>query len=198
MKTTRLLFYIVTASLALLTACVGGTAQPESAPAENQPALESTEPDTQPPTAAVSETPPQTEAPQPEYAPFCETTSATGCEAPTVRMLDNAYCIERVPYAIMAVPAGTSYESQDPDMDCVDQMVDDELRITCHSVTSKELWSYNLKVCNSACSPAPSLQMDTGQCPEGYGFDTASQCCAAPEPASEASCIFYQVDLGSC
>ena len=83
-------------------------------------------------------------------------------------------------------------------MDCVDQMVEDEMRITCHSVTSKELWSYDLKVCNGACSASPSLQMGTDQCPEGYGFDTASQCCAAPEPASEASCITYQVDLGDC
>jgi hypothetical protein len=114
-------------------------------------------------------------------------------------MIDNKYCVEKVPYAIMSVPAGTTYESQDPDMACVDQMHSDgNLRVTCHSVSSKELWSYDLKVCNSACAAAPSLQMGTGQCPDGYGFDAANQCCAAPEPASEAGCVIYQVDLGAC
>jgi hypothetical protein len=113
-------------------------------------------------------------------------------------MLDNKYCIEKVPYAIMSVPAGTTYESLDPDMECVDQLHSDgNLRITCHSVSSKQLISYDLKVCNGSCS-APALQMDTGQCPEGYGYDAASQCCAAPEPASGDGCTTYTVDLGAC
>jgi len=198
MKTTYLLFSIIVISLVLLTACGGGTASPEPAPVENQPAEESADSNAQAPTTAAIESPSKTEAPQPEYAPFCETTTTTSCEAPSVRMLDNEYCIDRVPYAIMAVPAGSTYVSQDPDMDCDDQMVDDEMRITCHSLTSKELWSYDLRVCNGTCSVSPSLQMGTGQCPEGYGFDAASQCCAAPEPATEAGCVMYQVDLGDC
>ena len=201
MKTTYVLFVLMVASLVLLTACGGGAAPPEPAPAEQQPVVEPAEPaapTAQPPTAAAVEPPPQTEAPQPQYAPFCEATTTTSCEAPTVKMLDNKYCIEKVPYAIMDVPAGTTYESQDPDMACVDETVGDEMRGTCHSVTSKQLWSYDLKVCNGACSATPSLQMGTDQCPEGYGFDAASQCCAAPEPASEAGCVIYQVDIGAC
>jgi len=197
MKSSYILFSVIVVSLVLLTACGGGATPPEPVSAEEQPA-EPAAPAAQPTTVAPVEPPSQTEAPQPQYAPFCETTSATSCEAPTVRMLDNEYCIDKVPYAIMAVPAGTTYESQDPDMVCVDQMVGDEMRITCHSVTSKELWSYDLKVCNGACSASPSLQMSTDQCPDGYGFDATSQCCAAPESASEAGCVIYRVDLGDC
>ena len=196
MKITRILFVVVLATLFLLTAC-GGSAPAEPAPAVEQPPV--TEPTVAPapvePTQVVE--PPAPEPTQPQYAPFCDAAPA-GCEAPTVEMLDNKYCVEKVPYAIMSVPAGTTYESLDPDFQCVDQMHSDgNLRVTCHSVTGKELLSYDIKVCNGACT-APALQMGTGQCPEGYGYDAASMCCAAPSPASGDGCTTFTVDLGGC
>ena len=194
MKTARILFVFMVATLFLLTAC-GGAAPAEPAPPVEQP------PAVEPPTAEPAPVqPPEPTAPeptQPQYAPFCEDAPA-GCEAPTVEMLDNKYCIEKVPYAIMSVPAGTTYESLDPDMACVDQLHSDgSLRVTCHSVTGKQLWSYDLKVCNGTCS-APALEIGTGQCPDGYGYDSASLCCAAPSPASGDGCTTYTVDLGAC
>ena len=189
MKNIRFLFIFIAAAAILLTACGGPATEP--APAGEQPT--NVEPTTSPaePTSAVEPT-------QPQYAPFCEAAAATGCEAPTVTMLDNKYCIERVPYAIMSAPAGTTYESQDPDMECVDQMHNDgNLRITCHSISGKDLWSYDLKVCNSSCS-ATSLEMGTGQCPEGYGYSAANQCCSAPAPSGSDGCTIYRVDLGVC
>ena len=134
---------------------------------------------------------------QPQYAPLCQA-AATGCEAPAVRLLDNQYCIDKVPYAILSVPAGTTYESQDPDMECVDQLHNDgDLRVTCHSISGKDLWSYDLKLCNGACS-APALEIGTGQCQEGYGYDAANQCCAASVPSRDDGCSIYKVDLGVC
>ena len=190
MKNARFLFVFVAVIAVLLTACGGPAPATESAPVVEQPPV--VEPTTPPSTTAP------TEPAQPQYAPFCEASAATGCEAPTVTMLDKQYCVERVPYAIMSAQAGTVYESQDPDMECVDQMHNDgTLRITCHSISGKDLWSYDLKVCNSACS-ATSLEMGTGQCPEGYGYDTANQCCSAPAPSSSDGCTIYRVDLGVC
>lgn len=192
MKTARILFVFVVATLFLLTACGGG------APAEPAPAVEqlpTAEPAPVEPTQAIEPAAP--EPTEPQYAPFCDAAPA-GCTAPTVEMLDNKYCVEKVPYAIMSVPAGTTYVSIDPDMTCVDQMHSDgNLRITCHSVSGKELISYDLKLCNGACS-APALQMETGQCPDGYGYDPTSMCCAAPSPASGDGCTTYTVDLGAC
>jgi hypothetical protein len=149
-----------------------------------------------PPTTTPSD--PASEPPtQPQFAPFCQS-APTGCEAPTVTLLDENYCVEKVPYVIMSVQAGTTYESQDPDMECVDQMHNDgTLRVTCHSLSNKDLISYDLKVCNSACS-GPALQMGTGQCPEGYGYDSANMCCAAPAPASSDGCTTYKVDIRVC
>ncbi len=193
MKTARFLFVFVMFAAFLLAACGGPAPAPEPTPVVEQPPV--VEPTVPPPPAPVE--PPPAEPTQPQYAPFCQAAPA-GCEAPTVTMIDNKYCIEKVPYAIMSVPAGTTYESQDPDMQCVDQMHSDgTLRVTCHSVSKKQLWSYDLKVCNGSCS-APALQMGTGQCPEGYGFDPAGQCCAAPSPASGDGCTMYRVDLGAC
>ena len=199
MKTTHTLFVFTVAALMLLTAC-GGATPPEPAPVEQPPAVQPAAPATQPPAPAPTEppAPAPAEPSAPQYAPFCQAAPAGTCEAPTVEMIDNKFCIEKVPYAIMAVPAGTTYTSQNADMQCVDEMVGDSMRITCHSASSKELWSYDLQVCNSACATAPNLQMGTGQCPEGYGFDAASQCCAAPSPASSAGCITYKVDIGAC
>ncbi len=194
MKTARTLLVFMVAAIFLLTAC-GGAAPAEPAPAAEQPVV--AEPPTAEPAPAEPTEPPPPEPTEPQYAPFCVAAPA-GCEAPAVEMLDNKYCIEKVPYAIMSVPAGSTYESLDPDLDCVDQLHSDgSLRVTCHSVTSKQLWSYDLKVCNSACA-APALQVGTGQCPDGYGFDAASQCCAAPSPASGDGCTTYTVDLGAC
>ena len=197
MKTTRTLFVFAVATLFLLVAC-GGGAPAEPVPASEQPPTAeppAAEPAPLEPTQPAEPAPPEPTLPQ--YAPFCEAAPA-GCAAPTVEMLDNSYCVEKVPYAIMSVPAGTTYESFDPDLACVDQLHSDgNLRVTCHSVTGKQLWSYDLKLCNGACS-APALQMGTGQCPDGYGFDVSNQCCAVPPPASGDGCITYSVDIGGC
>lgn len=197
MKTTRILFVFMVATLFLLAAC-GGGAPAETAPVVEQPPA--VEPPTAAPAPAEPAQPAEPAAPeptQPQYAPFCDAAPA-GCAAPTVEMLDNKYCVEKVPYAIMSVPAGTTYEPLDADMDCVDQLHSDgSLRVTCHSVTSQQLWSYDIKVCNGACS-APALDMGTGQCPDGYGYDAANTCCAAPSPASGDGCTTYTVNIGAC
>ncbi len=146
MKTVRILFVFMVATIFLLTAC-GGAAPAEPAPqAEQPPAAEPPTAEPAPAEPAQPAEPAPPEPTQPQYAPMCQAAPAT-CEAPTVEMLDNKYCIEKVPYAIMSVPAGTTYESLDPDMVCVDQMHSDgSLRVTCHSVTSKALISYDLKL----------------------------------------------------
>jgi hypothetical protein len=192
MKNTIIL--LLTAGL-LLAACVPApTPAPVEQPVQPQPVVEL-------PTQAPPPPPPEPTAvqpPAPQYAPFCQS-APVACQPPTIELRDNAFCVEKIPYAILAVPAGTTYESQDAGMECIDQATaDGSLRITCHSKEGKQLWSYNLKVCNGSCS-APSLQMGTGQCPEGYGFDATNQCCAVPPAAgSEAGCIIYRVDIGGC
>jgi hypothetical protein len=144
--------------------------------------------------AAAAEAAPA-EVAQPQYAPACPATGSS-CQAPEVEMLDNKYCVKKIPYAIMSVPAGTTYESLDPDLECQDQVHSDgSLRITCSS--GEELWSYNLKLCSGSCSGA-QLDMNSGQCQEGFGYDAANGCCAPAAQGGDAGCMVYQVDIGAC
>jgi hypothetical protein len=190
MKPARIITLLVI-SLAVLALAACG---PAAAPAGQVVVVKETVVVEQPAAAAPVVAAPA-EATQPGYAPFCQSAPA-GCEAPEVEMLDNKYCVKKIPYAIMSVPAGTTYESLDPDLECQDQAHSDgSLRITCSS--GRELWSYDLKVCNGACS-APNLVMDSPQCPAGYGFDAANQCCAQPAAGGDAGCVVYQVDIGAC
>lgn len=195
MKTPR--FLLVTSATAVLLAACGGVV-PVTGPTAKLEQPTVVEPTDPPSTSVPVELSPVEPTPtQPQYAPFCAT-APSGCEAPVVTILDSSYCVEKVPYAIMSVLPGTTYESEDLDFQCVDQMHSDgTMRVTCHSVTGKQLWSYDLQVCNGACS-LPALQMDTGQCPEGYGYDSANTCCMAPAPAGSDGCTVFQVDLGAC
>jgi hypothetical protein len=198
MKSVRFIFIFVVVATFLLTACGGPAPAPEPASAAEQPQQPAPTPAPPPTTAPVEPAAPAEQSTQPQYAPFCEASAPAGCEAPTIEVLDNKYCIEKVPYVIMSAPAGTTYESLDPDMACVDQLHSDgTLRITCHSVTSKSLISYDLKVSNGACS-APALQTGTGQCPEGYGYDPTNMCCTAPSPSGSDGSTTFRVDIGDC
>lgn len=196
MKNAQILSIII-AVIALLLAACGAPAQAAEPTSIMEPSTED-EPATSPPTAEQAE-PAESAAPtQPQYAPFCEAAAGNGCQAPTVTMIDPKYCVDKVPYVILSVLPGTTFKSSDLDMQCIEQMHNDgNLRITCHSLSGKDSWSYDLQLCNSACT-TPALQMETGQCPEGYGYDTANLCCAAPAPASGDGCTTFQVDLRVC
>ncbi len=184
MNNFRVFVLVLAACLMALAAC---TPAPTPAPVVEPVAEPTIVSPTQEPPA-----PPPAEPTVPQYAPFCQT--APACEAPIVEMRDNAFCVEKIPYAIMAAPAGTTYESQNADMTCQDQATaDGSLRITC---TGDELISYDLKVCNGSCT-APALVMDSPQCPAGYGLDSAQQCCAQPA-AADSGCTIFRVDIGAC
>jgi hypothetical protein len=189
MNKIRLILVLMLSLLVTLAAC-----GPAAAPAPEVVTVRETVVVEQ--TAVVEPAiPAPAEGSAPEYAPFCQA-AASGCGAPEVEMLDNKYCVDKVPYAIMAVPAGTTYEPLDADLKCVDQMhADGRLRVTCSS--GEELLSYQLKVCNGACA-APVLDTNSAQCPAGYGYDAANQCCGQPAAGGEGGCTVYQVDLGAC
>jgi len=202
MKNAKILSIFITITTLLLTAC-GLPAQAAEPPPVVEPPPEN-EPIESPPTevqAEPSEPAEPTEpaaTTEPRYAPFCEAVAANGCEAPKVTMIDPKYCVDKVPYVIISVLPGTTFESSDLDLLCNQEMHNDgNLRIACHSLSGKDSWSYDLKLCNSACT-TPALQMENGQCPEGYGFDTANMCCATPAPASADGCTTFQVDLRVC
>jgi hypothetical protein len=167
-KTTFLVGGIALLTVLAAAAC-SPAAQPASAPA-NQPAAAA-------PAVALCQNP-------------------TTCQAPDV-VLHQIDCANKIPYTNVLVPAGTKFEVLDKsgDFTCKDsgKVVDGKTVLICYG---KELYSFNLKLTNSACGGA-ALTTGTGQCQQGYGYDAAQKCCA-PVAGDQAGSTTVQVDLGAC
>ena len=190
MKKYPVLFALIAVLLLALSACGGGPAPtPEVVVVKETVVVEV-------PAAAPTAEPAAAQPAAPQYAPMCAAAPAD-CQPPEIEMGDNSFCNEKQVYAIMSAPAGTTYESTDPTMKCVDQEhADGSLRITCW-IPGEQLLAYDMKVCNSACA-APALDMNSDQCQEGYGYDAANGCCAQPPSGGEPGCALYTVNIGTC
>ena len=106
-------------------------------------------------------------------------------------------CVKKVPYTNVLVPVGTTFEvlDQSGDFMCLDTgvLVNGKEVLTCHGA---QLYSFQLRLTNAACSGA-SLTAGTGQCDDGYGYDSAQKCCAAMGSASAGATV-VTVNLGAC
>jgi hypothetical protein len=197
MKRTTYFLLAMTAFAALFVSACSGSAAPatQAAPppagaAPTQAPAEAVQP-AQPaqPAAATAQT----------FAPACQ--AAASCAAPEVKDTapNETYCVQKIPYQNIAVPSGTTFETLDPkgELKCQDTgtVVDGKEIITC---TSKQLWTYQLKLTNSACG-AKALATGTGQCQEGLGYDAAQNCCA-PLTASQTGTgsVTIKVNMGAC
>ena len=155
---------------------------------------------TPPPTTIILPTlppPTQTLVSSPTSVPFAPLCSvdplASACKPPTVSTLSKS-CIKKIPYSLVALPPGSTFEIVEPGMTCKDEgLRGGQQQISC---TGQQLFSYELKVCDSSCYAA-HLEADTTQCQDGYGYSSAAGCCW-PTSALEAGCVLYKVDIGAC
>lgn len=143
--------------------------------------------------SVVPVTPPATTA---LSAPVCASDPlASACSAPVAEERDK-FCVKKVPYTQIVLPVGTIWEPVDPLLQCTDEGIRGGMQvITCHSIQTN--FSYDLKVCSSACSANSTLTTGTGQCSQGYGFSAAGNCCW-PVPTTDAGCALFKVDIGTC
>ncbi len=128
-----------------------------------------------------------------QQAPICEaTTSCAALNAEQI-LLD---CVKKVPYTNVLVPEGTTFQVLDNsgDFSCIDSgvVVNDKEVLTCHG---KELYSFQLRLSNPSCGS--SLEVGTGQCQDGYGYDGANKCCA-PVASNGDGGTTVTVNLGAC
>ena len=191
MKRTTLFLLALTVLVALFASACGGSA----APAAQAPAAEA--PAQQPAAAPAQQEQPAAAAPAQSFAPACQ--AAASCAAPDVKDTEasSTYCVQKIPYQNINVMPGTTFEPLDPkgELKCKDSgtVVDGKNVFTC---TGKQLWTYELKVTNSACA-ASALTTGTGQCQDGLGYDAAQNCCA-PLTDGGAGSVTIKVNMGAC
>ncbi|MFH1186066.1 MAG: hypothetical protein V1755_13670 [Chloroflexota bacterium] len=150
------------------------------------------------PTATAPAQPPSGAVGQPvaavELAPLCQ--GGTACQAPSAEQ-NEIECVNKIPYTNVLVEPGTAFEVLDKtgDFTCNDSgtVVDGKSVLTCYG---RELYAFDLKLTNTACGGA-GLQAGTGRCQEGYGYDTAQQCCA-PVGGDAPGSVVVRVELGAC
>jgi hypothetical protein len=194
MKKTTYLFLAVTIFVGLFVSACGGSAAPATQAAPPPVVIAPT-------TAPVDVVAPtqQSAPPAQAFAPACQ--AATSCAAPVVEEMNTevlkTYCVEKIPYQNIKIVPGTAFEALDPsgDFKCKDSgtMEGDKAILTC---TGKQLWTYELKLTNTACS-AGALTTGTGQCQEGSGYDAAQKCCA-PLTGGNSGSVTIKVNLGDC
>jgi len=190
---------------AVVLVVLAGAACSPAAPATQAPAAGSLP--TQAPAAAPATSAPPTEAPvaapttssaanpppAAQLAPICQTASACPALSPEQHEIG---CVEKIPYTNVLVPPNTQFEVLDKsgDFKCSDSgtTVDGLTVLSCYG---KELHSFDLKLTGGACGA--SLSANSDQCQEGYGYDSAQQCCA-PLQAEGSGSTTVHVDLGAC
>jgi hypothetical protein len=181
--------------LGLLAACAAQPAAQTEAPAApvvQQPAVQPTVPPP-PPEPAQTEAPAATE---PQYAPFCADGGTAACSAPQVDVRDQ-FCTEKVPYTLLGMPVGTTYEVLTDGFSCgSDYVLTDGVTniVTC---TGPELQSFQLKVCDPSCVGTDS-SMGMGLCPDGYTYDPNQQCCNQAQPSGQNGCVEMTIDINAC
>jgi len=128
-------------------------------------------------------------------APLCTADPlVAACTTPIVEERSKE-CTKKIPYAYLVMPPGSTWQPLEPGMQCTDEGVRGGLQMV--SCTGQNLYTYDLKVCNSTCSAGATLMAGTSQCPEGYGYHPAGNCCW-PMPGPDAGCTTFKVDIGTC
>jgi len=192
MKKTNFILLVIPIVLAVFASACGSLAVPRVSPVLTK---------LPPPTASVKVPSQQvalSKSPNQAFAPSCQN-SASSCAAPDVQNVDtlNTYCVEKIPYTNILVDPGTTFEVLDKSgkYSCANsgQKIDGKIVLTC---TGKQLFSFNLKLTNPACSGG-NLVTGTGQCQEGFGFDATQGCCA-PITGNGAGSVTIKVNLGAC
>jgi hypothetical protein len=103
----------------------------------------------------------------------------------------NKVCVTKIPYTALRIPEGSTYTPVNPDLKCIEETTRDGFTVI--SCTGKQLFSYDLKVCNTPVLSAADL----AQCSPDSTFNATDQCCAAIAP-EEAGCTTFKVDIRAC
>ena len=181
-------------------------AQPETATPESTASPTRTE--TPIPTASPTET--ETLVPTatqfialptstPKFAPFCEPSSASintpaACQMPIAEQ-SSGYCSSKVPYNLVLINEGSTYETLDENFRCSDGGRNDGKQIlTCTGPMGSD---FELKVCDPSCG-IQTFPAGTTHCPQDYTFNELFGCCTQNPQLTDQNCVLLELQTKRC
>jgi hypothetical protein len=183
--------------MGMITACNLPTARVSQPETETPiPTASPTDTATSVPTATEF-VPPETATP--EFVPFCEPGAddnplPSACQLPIAEQ-STVFCTNKVPYNLIFINAGSTYEALTEGFTCSDAgMKDDKQMITC---TGPMAASFGLRVCDPACA-IPATQVETTQCPQGYSYNAQQSCCSQGLQPLDQNCVVLKLETKSC
>ncbi len=124
------------------------------------------------------------------------TPSSNQCALPTGDQRDQ-FCVNKIPYTLIAIPVGDTYQPVTAGFTCDDAGVKNNFQLlTCTGPRSS---AFNLRVCNTTCAvPSPAVTATpSGRCPSGYDYLADQQCCQAAAN-DQNGCVTLSFDTSSC
>lgn len=137
----------------------------------------------------------------PKFAPFCEPSSAnvltptpSQCQMPIAEQ-SSLFCTNKVPYNLILINEGATYESLNEDIACSDAgRKDGKQMLTC---TGPMGFPFELRVCDPACGIQP-FQAGTTHCPQDYNYNDFLRCCEQTPHPSDANCVVLSLETKRC
>ncbi len=115
-------------------------------------------------------------------APYCQTSAfvPTGstattstCQVPQATVRGN-YCAANSGFTTVKIPEGATFQVATKGFTCTDAVVNGERILTCNGPDNS---SGQVKVCNAACSGAPTQTGAAALCNPGYTLDASTGAC---------------------
>lgn len=156
-----------------------------------------------PPSETPTLIPPSTESAistMTRQAPFCvwdmtPTPDADQCALPKGEARSR-FCSKKVPYTLVALSAGNTYQVISPGIVCTDAGIKNGSQLlTC---TGPPV-TFAMRVCNPACALdlSTATPAAAGLCPPGFNYLADRSCCQAAS-TDQAGCVTLRFDIGTC
>ena len=136
--------------------------------------------------------------PTPKFAPFCLpgvlTPTPIPCHVPIAEQ-SSLYCSDKVPYNLVLINEGSTYEVTGEKITCSDAGTKDgQQLLTC---TGPMAYTFDIRVCDPACA-IPTFPARTRNCPRDYNFNDTLRCCEQEPQPIDQNCVVLKLQVKTC
>jgi hypothetical protein len=138
--------------------------------------------------------------PTPEFAPFCKPGDTTNIPTPSscrlpIAEAGSSFCNKKVPYNLIYINAGATYEVLTPGFRCSDEgMKDNRQLLTCIGPMAS---NFGVSVCDPACA-VPTIPANITQCPPDFNYNDLQGCCTQEPKQINQNCVTLSIESTTC